>query len=196
MTRLIAVTVASGLACSLFCGCASFVSVVQINKTPKTRTAVIIPSGISADEKDFSASVEAAMLRLGIPLVERPAYKFTDAGPSTSGGANIPNTASNQGQAPTITNNISSSPRIIDIVSMYDDTKADFIVVTHFDNYTRRIRIIRRQDRAVVGVIDFNSDLDSRESMDKLDFLLHRAGIIAGSPVEMRCTTTGVVLPR
>lgn len=97
----------------------------------------------------------------------------------------------NVGQGTSVTH----SSGIIDIVSMYDDTKAEIIVVAYWENYRGRIRIIRRKDRAVIGAANFVADVEYQSEIEKLYTALNAAGILKSPGMELRCDTMKVTDP-
>jgi hypothetical protein len=135
--------------------------------------------------------MENALLRFGLQIVERPVYKFLDSGGTrtdSSGVGSYQGGGVNTAQGTSVTH----SSGIIDIVSMYDDTKADTIVVAYWESWKGRIRIIRRKDRAVIGAASFNMDVEYQSELEKLYTALNAAGILKSPGVEMRCETVKV----
>lgn len=177
------------------CATPGVVSVVQpITVSPGS--LVVIPSSGDDSAVKFSGSVERALLRFGLQVVERPVYKFIDAGGTRNDSSQTANGGAGGAQGTNITTNIMQRPNFIDIVSMYDDTKADTIVVTYWEDWKGRIRIIRRKDRTVIGVANFTSDLDYKWEMDNLFTALIAAGIVKSPGTEMRCQTIAVPEPK
>lgn len=153
-----------------------------------------------SDER-FSGSVEKALLRFGLQIIERPVYRFLDSGTTRTDSASVGGSSAYAlapgivaGESSARGKSVTRPMGIIDVVSMYDDTKADFIVVTYASS-KGRIRIVRRHDRAVFASIDFDGDLDDSEQMGKLYAALRAGGILKGKGSEMRCKSFPVPEP-
>ena len=194
--RIIRVSVVVTL--SFVCaGCAQTFSVVRpVTEIPSS--FVVIPSEASADESDFAASVEKVLLRLGLKVVERPVFKFTDSGitrTDSSGSSAAAYVGGGVAVGSGESKSLTRPAGLIDVVSMYDDTKADFIIVTYVGpiKAPARVRFIRRQDKSVFGSVDFWPDESMlRDGAKKLYSALVAGGILKGKGEEMRCTSVPV----
>ena len=182
---------------SVFAGCAPTFSVVR-PVTDQPASFAVIPSAASSDEGDFAAFVEKALLRLGLRVVERPAFRFMDSGTtrtdsmSSAAASNVGGSVVvGEGQSKSVTRPVG----LIDVVSMYDDSRADYIVVTYVGpiRAPARVRIIRRQDKSIFGSIDFEPDSSMNvEGVGKLYSAFVAGGILKGKGEEMRCSSVPV----
>ena len=149
-------------------GCSTYRIYVSRESKPLNPTFTVIPSWQNDDEAEFGAAIEAALMKVGLKLIERPGYIYneTDATRTASfavGGANVA-----AGEA------VTRPVKALDVVAMYSKTSANYIAVTNGANY--RVRIIRREDQALVASIEI---MRSRQFIDTAIYnALAQAGII------------------
>jgi hypothetical protein len=134
-------------------GCASAPFVVVEQPVVSSPIFTIIPFD---GDTDFSRQVERDILALNLKVVERPELKFmsTDAQKTESssvGSASVyRGGASSSGSGESVT----ASLYKVDVVAMYPEAKADYIVVTY--SRSKEIRILKKSDLALIasGVYD------------------------------------------
>lgn len=139
---------------------------------------------IAADgEKGFPDKIEREIIRLGLKVVERPPYKFSETGltKTDSSGVAVGNAYVAAASGQSITKSICA----VDIVAMYPDCKSDYIVAV--SGASRQIRIIKKEDSTVIasGTIPENFDGDSIPSFILSTF--SHAGFVKEQTKETVC---------
>ncbi len=166
----------------LLTACGNEVLVVHDNNTPGASFTVIPYVTISDnalgaskewfrdDRKDvaFASAIEHELSLYGLKILERPAFKFQET--TAQGG---------QGQETS-----STKTRMLDVVAMYADTPADYIVVTYADD--QRVRIIKKSDRSLVA--SFQLTNDHQENVSTVHSALIASNLIKGSWTVSKCT--------
>ena len=118
----------------LTAGCASLPNVVIIrDKQQPNSTFTIIPMSNREDERFFAARVERVVMRAELRVLERPPFKYME----------LKSDASSKHA------DVKRFEATVDVVAMYQDTTADFIVVTDAGNGS--FRIIKQSDTSIVS---------------------------------------------
>lgn len=172
---LLGVGVLSGCATNRF---------ILVEQTPQSPTFTVIP--FDADS-DFTRDVERELLALKLTVIERPELKFiaTDAvkTESETTGVSVQTsriTASGIGKE----EGIKAPYYKVDVVAMYPNSKADYIVVTYSES--KEIRILRRSD--LVLVASGRSPAQTRESVqDFVETVLVSANLAVSKENQKEC---------
>ncbi len=129
--------------------CAGPTMVVVQSPPTGDSTFTVIPAAYNADEINFAAKVESQLIKF-VHLLERPPFKFMKSDQQLTQSSAVGGSGWAAGAS------ISEPVKVTDVVAMYSDSKAAYIVTSYAS--TRRIRIVDRASNAVVGVIDIPED--------------------------------------
>lgn len=150
------------LGIGLLSGCATN-RVILVEQAAQAPTFTVIPYD---GDSDFTRDVEREMLALKLTVIERPELRFiaTDAVKTESEaiGVSVQTsriTASGIGKE----EGIQAPYYKVDVVAMYPNSRADYIVVTY--SASKEIRILRRSD--LVLVASGRSPVQAREGMQR-----------------------------
>ena len=130
-------------------GCSS--QYVVRRDVPESPTFSVLPGTVSKSNMDFANTVTGLLISCGVKVVERPAMlsSYTESrssgsvsavGLDLSGGlAAVGGTGGGKGEA---------TAQNIDVVELYDQTRADYVIVA-FQN-SSHLRIVRRDTKEVL----------------------------------------------
>ena len=170
--------------------------VVRGEVDPK-RTFSVIPSGYLDYEIEYAGSIEQELVRAGLQLLERPPIKFmvSDSAITNSSSFGAASTNGKTAIGASVGSSITQPGKIVDVVSMYPDSKATHIVVTYAA--AQRVRIIEKASGAVIANIDLhscsnkpappNSNLEDRSCETALLSSLAYANLISFNIDEKQC---------
>lgn len=139
----------------LFLGACAGPGMIVVQSPPTGESSfTVIPALYSTDEIKFAGQVESQLIKF-VRIIERPPFKFmkSDQQPPQAATAGATNLA--------VGVSVLEATGIIDVVSMYPDSKAAYIVTSY--SSTRRIRIVERATNTVVAAIDIPGEDNSND---------------------------------
>lgn len=152
---------------------------ILVEQTATAPSFTVIPE----DGKEFADKIERGILGAGLKVIARPPYRYMETGATTTDSAAL--AVGNQHVAAMSGHSITKSLCGIDIVAMYPDCKADYIVVT--SEYLRQMRIIKKEDLSVIASGIVPSSSDSEDISNRVFSILVNAGFVKEAIKEREC---------
>ena len=147
-------------------------------------TITVIPGSYTKDEIDFAAAVESRLLPY-VHILERPPFRFmnTDQQRTDSGAVG--------GHGWAAGTSVTEPIKVTDVVAMYPDSKATYVVTSYADD--RRIRIVERASNTLVAAIRIPSEQtnDPDDFGNRIYSALGYAKIIQKGFAEKDCRVVG-----
>jgi hypothetical protein len=134
--------------------------IIHTDIPPQSPTVVVIPNWLDASNIQFASEVEAAVMRAGVAVLERPGLKLRET-TKTEGVGSMTSMDGVSARGPVAHSQAdagSVKERIVEIDwdAVYKDSPADYILITY--NFSPPlIRLVRREGKRVVASIQIDT---------------------------------------